>query len=89
VAGLSAVIARAAAAVDVRVEGVRKRYGSVEALRDISLGFEAGRLTAILGPSGCGKTTLLRSIAGGAQDDGLRQRGLRPAPAPSATGRDP
>ncbi len=41
-----------------------KRYGAVEALRSVSLDFEAGRLTAILGPSGCGKTTLLRSIAG-------------------------
>ena len=63
-AGLSAAIARDAEPVDVRVEGVRKRYGSVEALRGVSLAFEAGRLTAILGPSGCGKTTLLRSIAG-------------------------
>jgi ABC-type Fe3+/spermidine/putrescine transport system ATPase subunit len=48
----------------VSVEAVGKRYGSVEALRSVSLAFAAGRLTAILGPSGCGKTTLLRSIAG-------------------------
>ncbi|HXE00234.1 MAG TPA: ABC transporter ATP-binding protein [Candidatus Acidoferrum sp.] len=48
----------------MRVDGVHKRYGAVEALRGVSLAFEAGRLTAILGPSGCGKTTLLRSIAG-------------------------
>jgi iron(III) transport system ATP-binding protein len=50
--------------IPVSIERVRKRYGHVEALRDVSLDFEAGRLTAILGPSGCGKTTLLRSIAG-------------------------
>ena len=50
--------------IPVTVEGVRKRYGQVEALRDVTLEFEAGRLSAILGPSGCGKTTLLRSIAG-------------------------
>jgi ABC-type Fe3+/spermidine/putrescine transport system ATPase subunit len=50
--------------VRVSVESVGKRYGSVEALRSVSLDFAAGRLTAILGPSGCGKTTLLRSIAG-------------------------
>jgi len=50
--------------IPVTVEGVRKRYGQVEALRDVTLAFEAGRLSAILGPSGCGKTTLLRSIAG-------------------------
>jgi len=50
--------------IPVTVEGLRKRYGQVEALRDVTLEFEAGRLSAILGPSGCGKTTLLRSIAG-------------------------
>jgi len=50
--------------VRVSVAAVSKRYGAVEALREVSLDFEAGRLTAILGPSGCGKTTLLRSIAG-------------------------
>jgi putative spermidine/putrescine transport system ATP-binding protein len=64
VAGLSSATARGADVIDVRVEDVRKRYGSVEALRGVSLAFAAGRLTAILGPSGCGKTTLLRSIAG-------------------------
>jgi ABC-type Fe3+/spermidine/putrescine transport system ATPase subunit len=48
----------------VALERVGKRYGQVEALRDVSLIFPDGRLTAILGPSGCGKTTLLRSIAG-------------------------
>ncbi|HLE80411.1 MAG TPA: ABC transporter ATP-binding protein, partial [Dehalococcoidia bacterium] len=50
--------------VQVRVENVRKTYGKVEALKDVSLNFRGGALTAILGPSGCGKTTLLRSIAG-------------------------
>jgi ABC-type Fe3+/spermidine/putrescine transport system ATPase subunit len=50
--------------VEVEVEGVRKTYGKVEALKEISLNFRSGALTAILGPSGCGKTTLLRSIAG-------------------------
>jgi iron(III) transport system ATP-binding protein len=64
VAGLSVATGRGADVVDVRVENLRKRYGPVEALRGVSLAFEAGRLTAILGPSGCGKTTLLRSIAG-------------------------
>ena len=50
--------------VRVAIESVTKRYGHVEALRGVSLDFEAGHLTAILGPSGCGKTTLLRAIAG-------------------------
>jgi ABC-type Fe3+/spermidine/putrescine transport system ATPase subunit len=52
------------AVMPVAVERVSKRYGAVQALRDVSLGFDAGTLTAVLGPSGCGKTTLLRSIAG-------------------------
>src|SRR5260370_27371633 len=55
--------------IAVGVEGLTKRYGHVEALRDASLGFEPGRLTAILGPSGGGKTTLPRSIAGFARVD--------------------
>src|SRR5512134_3388812 len=50
--------------VEVRAENLRKAYGKVEALKDVSLNFRSGALTAILGPSGCGKTTLLRSIAG-------------------------
>jgi len=50
--------------VEVEVEQIRKTYGKVEALKEVSLKFRSGALTAILGPSGCGKTTLLRSIAG-------------------------
>jgi ABC-type Fe3+/spermidine/putrescine transport system ATPase subunit len=50
--------------VAVTVDRLTKRYGAVTALREVSLEFPAGRLTAILGPSGCGKTTLLRSVAG-------------------------
>ena len=48
----------------VRVEGICKHYGAVEALRSIDLQFERGKLTTLLGPSGCGKTTLLKIIAG-------------------------
>jgi ABC-type Fe3+/spermidine/putrescine transport system ATPase subunit len=50
--------------VPIAVESAVKRYGAVVALRDVSLAFAPGRLTAVLGPSGCGKTTLLRAIAG-------------------------
>jgi ABC-type Fe3+/spermidine/putrescine transport system ATPase subunit len=58
--------------VRVSVEDLTKRYGRVEALRTVSLEFDAGKLTAILGPSGCGKTTLLRTIAGFVTaDDGV------------------
>ncbi len=48
----------------VSVRNVSKNYGSVEALRNLSLDFPRGQLTSLLGPSGCGKTTLLKIIGG-------------------------
>ena len=46
------------------VTNVAKRFGSHQALDDVSLAVAAGDAVVILGPSGCGKTTLLRLIAG-------------------------
>jgi len=48
----------------IRVSHVTKRYGSVVALRDLSLQVPAGSIFGLLGPNGAGKTTLLRLIAG-------------------------
>jgi putative ABC transport system ATP-binding protein len=52
----------------VAAQGVSKRYGSgeaaVDALIDVSTGFEQGRFTAIMGPSGSGKSTLMHILAG-------------------------
>ena len=48
----------------LRLEGIRKNFGSFQALRDIHLSIEKGEFVCFLGPSGCGKTTLLRIIAG-------------------------
>ncbi|WP_416064922.1 ABC transporter ATP-binding protein [Rhizobium sp. ZK1] len=46
------------------IDTISKRYGPVQALKDISLEVQAGSRTAVVGPSGSGKTTLLRIIAG-------------------------
>jgi ABC-type sugar transport system ATPase subunit len=48
----------------VELKNVKKRYGNVEVINDLSLAIEEGTFTALLGPSGCGKSTLLRMIAG-------------------------
>ena len=48
----------------ISLVGVSKRYGSVEAVREISLDIRDGEFLALIGPSGCGKTTTLRMIAG-------------------------
>jgi NitT/TauT family transport system ATP-binding protein len=48
----------------VVARGISKTYGSVEALKNLTLEFPRGQLTSLLGPSGCGKTTLLKIIAG-------------------------
>jgi spermidine/putrescine transport system ATP-binding protein len=48
----------------VSLRGIAKRFGSVEAVRDLDLDVAKGSFFSILGPSGCGKTTTLRMIAG-------------------------
>lgn len=48
---------------------VRKSYGEVAALHEISIAVEEGTLLFLLGPSGCGKTTTLRIVAGFIRQD--------------------
>jgi putative spermidine/putrescine transport system ATP-binding protein len=48
----------------VVLQGLRKSFGDVAAVRDVSLEIRGGEFLTLLGPSGCGKTTLLRMIAG-------------------------
>src|SRR6187551_2117698 len=46
------------------VEGLCKRFGSFDAVTDVTFTAPAGAVTALLGPSGSGKSTVLRMIAG-------------------------
>jgi len=46
----------------VHVEGLRKSYGAVEAVRGVSLDVRRGQVVVIIGPSGCGKSTFLRCV---------------------------
>ena len=57
-------MASAAADIDIRVVGVRKRYGEVAAVDGVDLAVARGEFFTMLGPSGSGKTTTLRLIAG-------------------------
>ena len=49
---------------ELRLEGVRREFGTLHALRDITLTVRRGEFIALLGPSGCGKSTALNCLAG-------------------------
>lgn len=46
----------------VFIEKLQKRYGTVEAVRDVSVTIEPGEIFGLLGPNGAGKTTTLRCL---------------------------
>ncbi len=73
--------------VVARTVGLSKSYGDAPVLRDLSLAFESGRLTAVTGRSGSGKSTLLHLLAG--LDLADRRRGARARGADVAPRRDP
>jgi len=54
---------------DVRIVNVKKKFGKIVALDNVSLHIHDKEYFSLLGPSGCGKTTLLRLIAGLIQPD--------------------
>src|SRR6201997_463359 len=57
------------AMADVGLRNISKRFGAVEAVRDLSLTVSDGEFVVLLGPSGAGKTTTLRLITGLEQPD--------------------
>lgn len=48
----------------VECRNIKKDFGEVSVLKDISLEVKSGEFLVLVGPSGCGKSTLLRTIAG-------------------------
>jgi len=48
----------------IEIQGVSKRFGSVQAVADLSFTVEAGRVTGFIGPNGAGKSTTLRVLLG-------------------------
>jgi simple sugar transport system ATP-binding protein len=48
----------------LELESVGKSYGSVNALRDVTLNVRAGEVTCVLGDNGAGKSTLIKIVAG-------------------------
>jgi sodium transport system ATP-binding protein len=48
----------------IKVTGLSKRIGEVQALTDLSFSAHNGQITGLLGPNGAGKTTCLRTIFG-------------------------
>jgi ABC-2 type transport system ATP-binding protein len=54
----------------IAVAGLRKSYGSVHAVRDVSFCVRSGEIVALLGPNGAGKTTTLEILEGFRARDG-------------------
>jgi ABC-type sugar transport system ATPase subunit len=48
----------------LRLDGVGKRYGAVEALRGVDLAIDTGEVVGICGDNGAGKSTLIRIVSG-------------------------
>jgi len=60
----------------IEVRNLRKRYGDVTALEDVSFSVREGEIFGILGPNGAGKTTTVECISGLRTPDAGRLRVL-------------
>ncbi len=71
----------------VVVEGLCKRYGSFEAVRDVTFNVEPGEVFALLGPNGAGKTTTVEILEGFRRRDAGHVEVLGVDPTNAATSR--
>ncbi len=53
----------------LEMQGVSKRFGATQALRDVSLSVAAGRVMALIGENGAGKSTLMKILSGALRPD--------------------
>ncbi|MGH3406423.1 MAG: ABC transporter ATP-binding protein [Streptosporangiaceae bacterium] len=72
----------------LEVQSLRKSYGSVRAVRDISFTVAPGEIVALLGPNGAGKTTTLEILEGFRRRDGGAAEVLGLDPGNRATSRE-
>ncbi len=56
----------------LRLEGIRRSFGAVEALAGVDLTVDRGEIVALLGDNGAGKSTLVKIISGGLHPDAGR-----------------
>jgi Cu-processing system ATP-binding protein len=54
----------------IQIEGLQKRFGKIETLRNINLNFYPGCVIALVGPNASGKTTLIKCLLGMVIPDG-------------------
>jgi len=72
----------------VSVEHLSKRYGDVDAVKDVAFEVRQGEVFALLGPNGAGKTTTIEILEGFRTRDSGRVEVLGYDPADSATSRE-